>query len=64
MDKYRYKTTHALGGYEHILEGGKVYDGIEIEGIFPGKDNRYLEVYDETGKKIATAYLFRFDKVV
>lgn len=59
MDKYRF-TQGQMGGYEHTLTDGKIYDGVEVPGIF---QEPYLVVYED-GKKIASAYLFRFEKVV
>lgn len=56
----RYKYTSRLGGYEHALTVGEVYDGQEVPGIFD--NSPYLIVYKD-GQEIAAAHLSRFTKV-
>ena len=51
----KYKCIFNLGGYDHILTLGKIYNGIEEEGIF--KNSPYLVVYDDSGNRLASAHL-------
>lgn len=56
----RYKNVSRRSGYDHILEAFKVYDGVEVQGIFDS--DPYLIVYDENGVRLAAAHLSRFEK--
>lgn len=56
----RYKCINNIG-YEHKLIDGKVYQGIEQDGIFA--DSPFLDVFDENKERIAVAHLSRFEEV-